>query len=146
MIRDYQRSACYAWEDRHIHPNDTGTVPFEHSILGRGGIRDDRARATLAIFYAKTRMGWKETSIHRHGEAPPEDPDAALEAITRGLDRLAARKGKMPPAASPNGSAARAEFARHAPVNGIPAQSTIFSPASLTANPECAVRDFRAQS
>ena len=32
------------------------------SILGRGGIRDDRARATLAIFYAKTRMGWKETT------------------------------------------------------------------------------------
>ena len=30
--------------------------------LGRGGIRDDRARATLAIFYAKTRMGWKETT------------------------------------------------------------------------------------
>jgi hypothetical protein len=29
MIRDYQRSACYAWEDRHIHPNDTGTVPLE---------------------------------------------------------------------------------------------------------------------
>ena len=76
------------------------------SILGRGGIRDDRARATLAIFYAKTRMGWKETSIHRHGEAPPEDPDAALEALTRGFDRLAARKGKTPPTASPNGSAA----------------------------------------
>ena len=76
------------------------------SILGRGGIRDDRARATLAIFYAKTRMGWKETSIHRHGEAPLEDPDGALEALTRGLDRLAARKGKAPPAASPNGSAA----------------------------------------
>ena len=31
MILDYQRSACYAWEDRHIHPNDTGTVPFEQA-------------------------------------------------------------------------------------------------------------------
>jgi len=31
MIRDYQRSACYAWEDRHIHPNDTGTVPFDQA-------------------------------------------------------------------------------------------------------------------
>jgi len=31
MIRDYQRSACYAWEGRHIHPNDTGTVPFEQA-------------------------------------------------------------------------------------------------------------------
>ena len=31
MIRDYQRSACYAWEDRHIDPNDTGTVGFEQA-------------------------------------------------------------------------------------------------------------------
>jgi hypothetical protein len=31
MIRDYQRSACYAWEDRHVHPNDTGTVQFEQA-------------------------------------------------------------------------------------------------------------------
>jgi hypothetical protein len=31
MIRDYQRSACYTWEDHHIHPNDTGTVPFEQA-------------------------------------------------------------------------------------------------------------------
>jgi hypothetical protein len=31
MIRDYQRSACYAWEDRHIHPNDIETVPFEQA-------------------------------------------------------------------------------------------------------------------
>jgi len=75
------------------------------SILGRGGIRDDRARATLAIFYAKTRMGWKETGIHLHGEAHP-DTDTALEALTRRFDRLAARKGKTPPAAPPNGSAA----------------------------------------
>jgi len=69
------------------------------SILGRGGIRDERARATLAIFYAKTRMGWKETSNHWHGEAPP-DTDAALEALTRGLDRIAARKGEEQTAAS----------------------------------------------
>ena len=33
------------------------------SILGRGGIRDDRARATLAIFYAKTRMGGKKRAF-----------------------------------------------------------------------------------
>jgi len=74
------------------------------SILGRGGIRDDRARATLAIFYAKTRMGWKETSIHRHGEAPP-DTDAALEALTRGLDGIAARKGEEAAIAASDGGA-----------------------------------------
>ena len=32
------------------------------SILGRdGGLTDQRARATLAVFFAKTRMGWTET-------------------------------------------------------------------------------------
>jgi hypothetical protein len=25
---DYQRSAVYKWEDRHVHPKDTGTIPF----------------------------------------------------------------------------------------------------------------------
>jgi hypothetical protein len=29
MSRDYQRSACYAWEDRYVHRKDTGTVPFD---------------------------------------------------------------------------------------------------------------------
>ena len=47
--------------------------------------------------------------------------------------------GSRPFARSPRLSMP-AEFARRAAVNGIPAQSTIFSSASLTANPECAVR------
>jgi AcrR family transcriptional regulator len=53
----------------------------------------ENARIAAAIFYAKTQMRWRETSIHLHGEAPP-DTDAALEALTRGFDRLAAGKGK----------------------------------------------------
>jgi hypothetical protein len=28
---DYQRSAVYRWEDRHIHPKDTGTIPFDQA-------------------------------------------------------------------------------------------------------------------
>jgi hypothetical protein len=28
---DYQRSAVYRWEDEHIHPKDTGTVPFDQA-------------------------------------------------------------------------------------------------------------------
>jgi hypothetical protein len=28
---DYQRSRFYAWEDRHVHPKDTGTIPFEQA-------------------------------------------------------------------------------------------------------------------
>lgn len=28
---DYQRSRVYAWEDRQVHPKDTGTVPFDQA-------------------------------------------------------------------------------------------------------------------
>jgi hypothetical protein len=28
---DYQRSAVYRWEDEHIHPKDTGTIPFHQA-------------------------------------------------------------------------------------------------------------------
>ncbi len=36
-----------------------------NSILGRdGGITDEKSRTTLAIFFAKTRMHWKETLRH----------------------------------------------------------------------------------
>jgi len=38
-----------------------------NSILGRdGGIKDERSRATLAIFFAKTRMGWKESVLNEN--------------------------------------------------------------------------------
>ena len=38
-----------------------------NTILGRkGGVADERSRATLAIFFAKTQMGWKETDVHLH--------------------------------------------------------------------------------
>ena len=47
--------------------------------------------------------------------------------------------GSRPFARSPTLSMP-AVFARRAAVNGIPAQSTIFSPASLTANPEDATK------
>jgi hypothetical protein len=35
-------------------------------IPGRRPVTDERARATLAMFWAKTRMGWKETVINQH--------------------------------------------------------------------------------
>jgi hypothetical protein len=28
---DYQRSAVYKWENHHVHPRDTGTVPFKQA-------------------------------------------------------------------------------------------------------------------
>jgi hypothetical protein len=38
-----------------------------NTILGRkGGLKDERSRATLAIFFAKTQMDWKETVVAQH--------------------------------------------------------------------------------
>jgi len=28
---DYQRAVVYKWEDRHVHPKDTGTIPFDQA-------------------------------------------------------------------------------------------------------------------
>jgi hypothetical protein len=30
-ISDYQRSAVYRWEDRHVHSKDTSTIPFDQA-------------------------------------------------------------------------------------------------------------------
>jgi hypothetical protein len=40
------------------------------TILGReGGLTDEKSIATLMIFYAKTRMGWKETVVNEHANS-----------------------------------------------------------------------------
>jgi hypothetical protein len=57
-------------------------------IPGRPPVTDDRARVTAAIFWAKTRMNWKETSIHKHSgtEGDPIKIDARatlLDTIAR---------------------------------------------------------------
>jgi hypothetical protein len=31
VSRDYQRSACYAWEARHVHSKDASNIPFEQA-------------------------------------------------------------------------------------------------------------------
>src|ERR1700730_10235026 len=46
-------------------------------ILGRdGGLQDDRARARLAVLYAKSRMGWTVANRHQHVGAPIDAEDA----------------------------------------------------------------------
>ena len=35
-------------------------------IPGRPQVTDERARVTAALFWAKTRMGWKETITSEH--------------------------------------------------------------------------------
>lgn len=65
------------------------------SILGLEGfpgrLKDDRARATLAIFFAKTRMGWHETIEHSGPNGGPIPISAASAELTAELDRIAER-------------------------------------------------------
>ena len=69
-----------------------------NSILAKGPeaqrLKDERARATLAVFFAKTRMGWKETSIQQHTGLAGGDPiefKTAEDELDRKLARLATR-------------------------------------------------------
>ena len=57
-------------------------------ILGRdGGLQDDWARVRLAIFYAKTRMGWTVANRHQH-VGPPIDAEDARQSLDKKIDRL----------------------------------------------------------
>jgi hypothetical protein len=58
------------------------------TIPGREPVTDGRARVAAAIFWAKTKMGWKETSVHEHtgkdGDSIKIDARATLaDAIAR---------------------------------------------------------------
>ncbi len=57
------------------------------AISGKNEIKDQHARITAAIFWAKTRMGWKETAIIEHKDL---DASNARERVARRLDRIAA--------------------------------------------------------
>jgi len=63
------------------------------TMLGRdGGIKDPRTEATLLIFFAKTRMGLREVSIHAHTGLAGGDPIEirhARDDLERKLARLA---------------------------------------------------------
>jgi hypothetical protein len=58
------------------------------TIPGRTPITDGRARVAAAIFWAKTRMNWRETTVHQHtgkdGDSIKIDARATLsDAIAR---------------------------------------------------------------
>lgn len=56
------------------------------SILGRdGGVQDHRSRVRLAIFFAKTRMGWTAAKGHEC----VDDPIDAGDALQRFKDEIA---------------------------------------------------------
>ncbi len=55
-------------------------------------VKDERARVTAAIFWAKTRMNWKETSVHQHegADGGPIEVSTVRERIARRIARLSA--------------------------------------------------------
>src|SRR5271168_3845877 len=55
-------------------------------IPGRPPVTDERARASLAVYWASTRMGWKETTVHEHRDT---DASNARERVARKFDRIA---------------------------------------------------------
>jgi hypothetical protein len=64
---------------------------------GTVAIDNQHVRGALAIFFAKTRMGWKETVVNRHEEhvkAP-----VGIEALRKkNLDRIARVAARLSPA------------------------------------------------
>jgi hypothetical protein len=64
------------------------------AIPGRTPIKDERSRVTAAIFWAKTRMNWRETSVHQHqgkdGGPIEIEVSAVRERIARRIARLSA--------------------------------------------------------
>ena len=67
-------------------------------IPDRPQVTDERVRGSLAMFWAKTRMGWKETSVHQHkgkdGGPIKIDARAVLsDAIARVVAASAKRRG-----------------------------------------------------
>ena len=58
---------------------------------GTVAIDNQHVRGALAIFFAKTRMGWKETVVNRHEEhvKAPIDREAVIKRISDRIERLA---------------------------------------------------------
>ena len=68
------------------------------TILGRRPvnakpIKNERVRVRLAIFFAKTRMGWTEANRHQHVRDPigAQDPRWSVPSLERRFNDLATR-------------------------------------------------------
>jgi hypothetical protein len=58
---------------------------------GEGNLTDERARATLGIFWPKTRAGWKETTVLEHKDGDMNEDDV-LKHVDRRIARITAAK------------------------------------------------------
>jgi hypothetical protein len=62
------------------------------AILGHDdSFQDVRLRVRLAIFYARTRMGWTETVTNRREVVEHRDLEGARKRVSEKLERLAQR-------------------------------------------------------
>jgi len=62
------------------------------TILGHdGGLADEEARMRLALFYAKTRLGWNSVASCHEEVGDPTDAQAVQQKLSDELDRLAQR-------------------------------------------------------
>jgi len=60
------------------------------AILGHdASFQDERLRVRLAIFFAKTRMGWTETVTNRPALVEHPDPEEATKRLSEKLERIA---------------------------------------------------------
>ena len=64
---------------------------------GTVAIDNQHVRGALAMFFAKTRMGWKETVVNRHEEhvKAPVDGEALRKRIMDKLDRIRASRSSV---------------------------------------------------
>jgi hypothetical protein len=73
------------------------------AIPNRAPVTDGRARVSAGIFWAKTRMGWRETSVHEHTgkDGGPIKTENAQHFISAALDKIAARLAGNAPGDDP---------------------------------------------
>ncbi len=93
--------------ERYRDELDTGHVVANATVaesLFRKATGDHRQSVTAAIFWLKTRAGWRETS--------PSDPDPAVEFPTRIIITGVPRRADDSPGARPLSAFSRSEPAR----------------------------------
>src|SRR5215831_13414972 len=63
-------------------------TPRSASTIMGDSVKSDHARITVAIFWAKTRMGWKETTVLEHKDGDAEE-QSLRDSIDSKFDRVA---------------------------------------------------------
>src|SRR5215813_2255320 len=83
---------------------NTKVGEFLYSAIMGDSVKSDHARITAAIFWAKTSMGWKETTVVEHKDGDAEE-QSLRDSIDSKFDRVAVT-------GTANGFSAEPEWAR----------------------------------